>query len=111
MATTIKSTQLDFDFIKNLNEYPIYFFKTDTSGEKSYEEFYSSEDECDLETYNSLGFIITKNIEIPFHEVKNDFDKIFSDIATTKNDIVKVIKKYVPDFKHSEKGKHLDQKM
>ena len=28
-----------------------------------------------------------------------------------KLDIVKVIKKYVPDFMHIETGKHLDQKM
>ena len=31
----------DFDFEKHPTKYPIYFFKTDTSGEKTYEEFYS----------------------------------------------------------------------
>lgn len=32
-------------------------------------------------------------------------------LTSQKSDIIKVIKKYVPDFKHIETGKHLDQKM
>ena len=32
----------EFDFDKS-SKYPIYFFKTDTSGEKTYEEFYTEE--------------------------------------------------------------------
>ena len=46
-----------FDIDKNPGKYPIFFFKTDTSGEKAYEEFYSDDDKYKLNIYNSLGFI------------------------------------------------------
>ena len=100
-----------FDFEHNQGKHPIYFFKTDTSGEKTYEEFYTEDEEFEVNEFNSLGYIKTKEIKISFDEVKSDFDKVFDEPESTKDDIVAVIKKYVPDFQHFETGKHLDQKM
>ena len=101
----------EFNFEKNHSKYPIYFFKTDTSGEKSYEEFYSEEENYEINKYESLGFINTPNIEISFEEVESDFENIFNNPNSNKSDIITIIKKYVPDFMHIETGKHLDQKM
>ena len=100
-----------FDIEANSEQYPIYLFKTDTSGEKTYEEFYTENENFDINQYNSLGFINTKDISISFGEVKNDFDKVFDNPESTKEDVVTVLKKYVTNFKHIETGKHLDQKM
>jgi FlaA1/EpsC-like NDP-sugar epimerase len=101
----------EFDFDKNPAKYPIYFFKTDTSGEKTYEEFYTEEEDYKINEYDSLGFINTPEIKISFEDVETDFESVFSDANSQKSDIVTVIKKYVPDFEHIETGKHLDQKM
>ena len=101
----------EFDFEKNPNKYPIYFFKTDTSGEKTYEEFYTEEEDYEINTYDSLGFINTPEIKISFEELEADFEAVFNNPNSDKLDIVTVIKKYVPDFMHIETGKHLDQKM
>lgn len=101
----------DFDFSKNHDEYPIYFFKTDTSGEKTFEEFFTDDEDPKLNTYDSLGFINSPNVEISFDQVKIDFNSVFVNPNSCKADIVKIIKKYVPDFIHIETGKHLDQKM
>ena len=101
----------EFDFNKRPNKYPIYFFKTDTSGEKTYEEFYTEEEDYEINIYDSLGFINTQNVKISFEDVETDFENIFNDSNSQKSDIVKVIKKYVPGFEHIETGKHLDQKM
>ena len=101
----------EFDFDKNPNKYPIYFFNTDTSGEKTYEEFYTDEEDYEINKYYSLGFINTTKIKISFEDVKIDFESLFSDPNSQKSDIIRVIKKYVPDFEHIETGKHLDQKM
>lgn len=101
----------EFDFGKHTTKYPIYFFKTDTSGEKTYEEFYTKEEDYEISTYDSLGFIKTKDVFISFEDVKIDFDLVFSNPNSQKSDIVSIIKKYVPDFDHIETGKHLDQKM
>ena len=97
--------------ISNPTKYPIYFFKTDTSGEKTYEEFFTEEENYDINTYDSLGFINTSEIKISFEDVKADFEGVFSNPNSDKSDIVTIIKKYVPDFMHIETGKHLDQKM
>ena len=101
----------EFDFDKNPTRYPIFFFKTDTSGEKTYEEFYTEEEDYEIDTYDSLGFINTPNIKISFEGVESDFEGVFNNSSSNKLDIIKIIKKYVPDFMHIETGKHLDQKM
>ena len=101
----------EFDLDKYPSKYPIYFFKTDTSGEKTYEEFFTEEENYDINTYDSLGFINTSEIKISFEDVKADFEGVFSNPNSDKLDIVTIIKKYVPDFMHIETGKHLDQKM
>jgi FlaA1/EpsC-like NDP-sugar epimerase len=101
----------NFDFYKYPSKYPIYFFKTDTSGEKIYEEFYTDDEDYNINTYDSLGFINTPEIKISFEDVEVDFDYVFNNPNSEKSDIVTVIKKYVPDFMHIETGKHLDQKM
>ena len=101
----------EFDFDKYPTKYPIYFFKTDTSGEKTYEEFYTKEEDYETNKYDSLGFINTPDIKISFEDVEADFNNTFNNPNSDKLDIVTVIKKYVPDFMHIETGKHLDQKM
>jgi FlaA1/EpsC-like NDP-sugar epimerase len=101
----------EFDFDKNPNKYPIYFFKTDTSGEKTYEEFYTEEEDHEINKYDALGFINTPEIKISFEDVETDFESVFNNPNSQKSDIVTIIKKYVPDFMHVETGKHLDQKM
>ncbi len=101
----------EFDFVKYPKKYPIYFFKTDTSGEKKYEEFYTNDEDYDVDKYSSLGYINSLDVEISFDDVLNDFENIFTNPNSNKSDIVTVIKKYIPHFMHIETGKHLDQKM
>ena len=101
----------EYNIDSNLGKYPIYFFNTDTSGEKTYEEFYTEEEDYNLDKYNSLGFINTAEVKISFEDVEASFDNVFGNSNSGKLDIIKVIKKYVPDFMHIETGKHLDQKM
>ena len=101
----------EFDFDKNPNKYPIYFFKTDTSGEKTFEEFFTEEEDYEINKYDSLGFINAPDVKISFEDVEADFETVFNNSNSNKADIVKIIKKYVPDFMHIETGRHLDQKM
>ena len=93
--------------------YPVYFFKTDTSGEKLYEEFYTSEDQIDLKKFNSIG-IIKNSIKPSFSDVDliiEEIENIFKRDSYEKEDIIKVMNRLLPDFKHIETGKTLDQKM
>ncbi len=101
----------EFDFELKPTKYPIYFFKTDTSGEKTYEEFFTEYEDYDINKYDSLGFINTLDVKISFEDVETDFEKVFKNLNSNKSDIITIIKKYVPNFEHIETGKHLDQKM
>ena len=93
--------------------YPVYFFKTDTSGEKLYEEFYTSDDEINLEKFESIGII--KNSYKPNYleveSVVNQMSELFSRESYNKEDIINVMNNLLPGFSHIETGKSLDQKM
>ena len=101
----------NFNFNKNSNYYPIYFFESSTTGEKKYEEFYSEDDNYFLDEYKSLGLITSKNEIISFQNIIKDFRNIFNNPDSEKIDIVNIFKKYIPEFKHVEKGKNLDDNM
>jgi FlaA1/EpsC-like NDP-sugar epimerase len=100
---------------KNLdnNPYPIYFFASDTSGEKLYEEFYTETDTLDLEKFNSLG-VITNSKKLQISEIEDALHEIYQILQNPgydKEQIVSAMKKYLTDFEHIETGKSLDQKM
>ncbi len=100
-----------FDFKKNKNSYPLYLFKTDTTGEKPFEQFYSETEDYILDDYNSIGYIRTKISEVSFDDIINDFNKIFDNPNSKKPNIILLLKKYLPEFNHKETGKNLDQRM
>ena len=99
--------------LSDSSSYPVYFFKTDTSGEKLYEEFYTSDDEINLEKFESIGVI--KNSYKPNYleveSVVSQMSELFSRESYNKEDIINVMNNLLPSFSHIETGKSLDQKM
>lgn len=97
----------------NGKEYPVVFFKSDTTGEKKYEEFYVPGEKINMDRFASLG-VIEEVEKRPMSEIETFFDEmktIFADPDFTKEEVVKAIKRFIPNFEHEEKGKNLDQKM
>lgn len=94
-------------------DYPVHFSVSDTSGEKAYEEFYTNLETVDIARFESLGVIVGK----PMPEKRKidlllkELSVAFGNSAITKQDIVDVLSRYLPDFEHIEKGKSLDRKM
>ena len=98
---------------ENSDKYPVYYFKSDTTGEKSFEEFYVPGEHLDMERFNSLGVIDSVQPR-PLDELNGflaELTDILTDKDTAKAEIVSVMQKYLPNFVHEEKGKNLDQKM
>jgi FlaA1/EpsC-like NDP-sugar epimerase len=93
--------------------YPVYFFQSDTTGEKSFEEFFVESEVKDEKTFKGLG--VVKNAELPqFDALQPFFSKLNALLERDniqKNDIVHLLNEYVPTFTHAETGKYLDQKM
>ena len=100
-------------WIPENKSYPVYFFKTDTSGEKSFEEFYTKNDIVDLNTFSALGVIKGSNIssKVDVNNTLEAFKELFESETVNKESVVSLLSKYLPDFSHIETGKSLDQKM
>jgi len=93
--------------------YPVVYFKSDTTGEKAYEEFYVPGEKIDMQRFQALG-VVEENLRRPMSEVNAFFEKleaIFHQDDFTKAQVVEAIKEFIPNFEHEEKGKNLDQKM
>ena len=95
------------------NKWPCYFFDSDTTGEKDFEEFFTDAETLDMERFRSIGVI--KN-EAVFDESK--LGMFLDEIAAlkrqglwTKEDIVPLFHAMLPDFGHKETGKYLDGRM
>ena len=96
-----------------LVKWPVFFFESDTSGEKSFEEFYVPGEELDQQKFVNLG-VVKNSKKHPMHEIDEIFDnlhKLFDSESITKADVVDALKDYLPNFAHIETGKGLDQKM
>ena len=94
-------------------QWPCYFFKSDTTGEKDFEEFFTDNEDLDMERFESVG--VVKN-QPDFDEAKlddfmNNIEALREKGTWTKDDIVKLYFGLLPEFAHKETGKYLDQRM
>ena len=104
-----KCSELD----KHLSQgkYPVFVFKSDTTGEKPFEEFYTSDDVLDQESFTGINVIKadgrTYNLDPEiFDEAKNLFNK-----GISKAEVIQFFVKHVKNFSHTETGKNLDDKI
>lgn len=93
--------------------YPVVYFKSDTTGEKAYEEFFVPSEKVDMNRFSALG-VVEQTTRHDMAEVNGFFEKlenIFASENFTKAQVVEAIKEFIPNFEHEEKGKNLDSKM
>ena len=93
--------------------WPCYFFISDTTGEKDFEEFYTDNEDLDMNRFETVGVI--KNQPI-FDEAKLDEFMVGINFLRekgtwTKEDIIKLYFGILSEFSHKETGKYLDQRM
>jgi FlaA1/EpsC-like NDP-sugar epimerase len=95
-------------------KWPVYFFGSDTTGEKAFEEFFMGNETLDLDTFNGIGVI--KNQPSFDDNVLDQFEAEVSVIRDSdgpwdKAQIVESYLKVLPELSHEEKGKYLDSRM
>lgn len=99
--------------LKSRRKYPVYFFKSDTTGEKDFEEFFMEGERLDMERFKSLGII--KN-DVNFNEEKLQmFTGAIAEMRQagtwTRGQLIALFNKMIPEFNHKETGKFLDGRM
>jgi len=94
-------------------QWPCYFFKSDTTGEKDFEEFFTDSEHLNMDRFENIGVIRNQP---DFDEVKldafmNGIKELRERAAWTKEDISRLFFDLLPEFDHKETGKYLDQRM
>jgi len=94
-------------------KYPCLFTKSDTTGEKDFEEFFTKSEVLDMDKFQNLGIIKNKADfnESLLDNFENRMRELKDNLLWNKEDIVEEFFKLIPDFGHKETGKYLDGKM
>lgn len=94
-------------------QWPCYFFKSDTTGEKDFEEFFTDKEDLDMARLEGIGVIRNEAL---FNSAQLDaFSRGIMTLRErrrwAKADIVELFFGLLPEFAHKETGKYLDQRM
>lgn len=94
-------------------KWPCLFTDSDTTGEKDFEEFFTENETLDMTRFVNFGVI--KNEPVFDNQALEEFTQHIIDKKNskswTKDAIVALFHKMIPDFWHKETGKYLDGKM
>jgi FlaA1/EpsC-like NDP-sugar epimerase len=99
--------------LKAQKKYPVYFFRSDTTGEKDFEEFYTDEEVLDMNRFQAVGII--KN-EAVYDEQKLEYftERVHGFRKKgqwSRSDLIELFNRMIPEFKHKETGTFLDGRM
>lgn len=100
------------DLIAN-KRWPCYFFESDTTGEKDFEEFFTDVEDLDMERFETVG-VIRNQPDFDEDELEifmQGVEALRTKGAWNKEDIVRLYFRLLPEFAHKETGKYLDQRM
>lgn len=96
-------------------KWPVYFFETDTSGEKPFEEFYTEESEVDWSRFGDIGVSRYRRLEPSQHERVDAFIETIEELRArgswTKSELASLIQEACPELTHVETGSFLDGRM
>ena len=97
----------------SMQKWPCYFFTSDTSGEKPYEEFFLPGDSLDLARFDSIGVIHHPEFEdtVSLDNFIEQLEALRRDGQWIKSDIVRCLQALVPELNHAETGQNLDNRM
>ena len=104
------------DLIKSLpqqGKWPCLFKPSNTTGEKAFEEFFTSKETLDMDRFKNLGVIKNKpkfnghNLD----KFENSILELQGKRVWNKGQLVKQFFKIIPDFNYDDLGEYLDGKM
>ena len=94
-------------------KWPCYFFDSDTTGEKDFEEFFSGQETLDMNRFRAIGII--KNEPVFDNGMLEEFEAAIIEMRTkgnwTRESLVRLLKRMLPELEHKETGKFLDGRM
>jgi FlaA1/EpsC-like NDP-sugar epimerase len=94
-------------------QWPVYFFASDTTGEKDFEEFYTGAETLDMERFAAIGVIKNESTydEARLKHFVATIDRLRAQPIWDKPELVELFNYIIPEFQHKETGKYLDSRM
>lgn len=99
--------------LKRIGKWPCYFFESDTTGEKDFEEFFTSAENINWDRFEAIGVIDNTGV-YNTHDLdafEDGCHELLRGGQWTKKDLLSLYHLVLPDFGHLETGKYLDQRM
>ncbi len=93
--------------------WPCFFFTSDTTGEKDFEEFFMEGETLDMKRFNGIGIVKHEaNFDAALLDAFTDaIDGLLGRGSWTRRDLVELFNRTLPEFQHKETGKFLDARM
>jgi len=98
----------------NKKQWPCLFFESDTTGEKGFEEFYTKDEEIEMNKFDGIGIIKNKKSNVDHIDLKRLREKYSTWIKNgdlSKEEIATELMHYLPELEYKDIGKYLDDKM
>jgi UDP-N-acetylglucosamine 4,6-dehydratase len=99
--------------MKGSRRYPCYFFDSDTTGEKDFEEFHTESEVLDMERFRSIG--VVRNSTRYDDRRLDEFVARITEMKASRNwhraDLVHLFIGMIENFDHRETGRFLDDRM
>jgi FlaA1/EpsC-like NDP-sugar epimerase len=99
--------------LKPQKKYPVYFFKSDTTGEKDFEEFYTDKETLNMDRFQNIGVI--KNEAVYDDKKLSLFTSRIQEFrrhgSWSRAALIDLFNEMIPEFNHKETGKFLDGRM
>lgn len=93
--------------------WPCYFFDSDTTGEKDFEEFFMAGEDVDLRRFDSVGVIRNTPAFDPdrLERFSTGVRRLKETGQWSKRELLELFQQMIPDFGHKETGRYLDGRM
>jgi len=94
-------------------QWPVYFFPSDTTGEKDFEEFYIEGQEIDFDRFETMGVIqnLADIDDALLEHFLAEIERMRLQPTWDKPELVDLFNRMIPEFRHKETGKYLDARM
>jgi hypothetical protein len=94
-------------------QWPCFFFDSDTTGEKAFEEFYATDDRLQMDRFDAIGVI-----KRPVFSAAAELETFLASLETLRGrgrwsriDLLDLLEAILPDFRHQETNRFLDGRM
>ena len=112
-CATEEEARAKVEMLRRRRQWPVFYFDSDTSGEKPFEEFFTPSSDVDMTRFEDIGVIrnpMPHNLE-GLHAFRTQINRLKAGREWSKSQLLTLFQSLVPEFKHQETGKYLDDRM